>query len=44
VGEGLAELADPAARYRAITAEAVQDVARRYLQGARRAEGIVRAG
>jgi zinc protease len=44
VGEGLAELADPAARYRTITAEAVQDVARRYLQGARRAEGIVRAG
>jgi zinc protease len=44
VGEGLAELAEPAARFRAITAEAVQEVAERYLQGARRAEGIVRAG
>ncbi|HEU4649614.1 MAG TPA: pitrilysin family protein [Gemmatimonadales bacterium] len=44
VGEGLAELADPAARYRAVTADAVQEVAQRYLQASRRAEGIVRAG
>jgi zinc protease len=44
VGEGLVELADPAARYRAVTADAVQEVAQRYLQASRRAEGIVRAG
>jgi zinc protease len=40
-GEGLDELADPGARYRAVTAEAVRAVAERYLTGAR-AEGVVR--
>jgi zinc protease len=42
VGNGLTELEDPAARFRAVTAEDVQAVARRYLAGGTRAEGIVR--
>lgn len=41
-GDGLGELADPAAAYRTVTAEAVQAVAMRYLDPACRAEGIVR--
>jgi zinc protease len=42
IGEGLGELAEPAAAYRGVTAEQVQAVAARYLDPARRAEGIVR--
>ncbi|HEX5386881.1 MAG TPA: pitrilysin family protein [Gemmatimonadales bacterium] len=42
VGDGLGELADPAARYRAVTADAVRAVAAHYLDAARRAEGVVR--
>ncbi|HKU62093.1 MAG TPA: pitrilysin family protein [Gemmatimonadales bacterium] len=41
-GRGLAELADPAARYRAVTADDVQRVAAAYLTAHRRAEGVVR--
>jgi zinc protease len=41
-GTGLAELADPAAKYRAVTAEEVQRVAAAYLTAHRRAEGVVR--
>jgi zinc protease len=41
-GMGLAELEDPAAPYRAVTADAVREVARRYLCPDRRAEGVVR--
>ena len=40
-GEGLQELDDPAARYRAVTADMVRDIAARYLTGPR-AEGVVR--
>lgn len=40
-GEGLAELEDPAARYRSVTAEAIRDVAASAFSGAR-AEGVVR--
>jgi zinc protease len=42
VGTGLHELIDPAAPYRAVTREAVQDVAQRYLIADRRAEGTIR--
>jgi zinc protease len=42
VGGGLAELADPAARFRAVTADQVRDLAARCLDPARRVEGIVR--
>ena len=41
-GTGLAELADPAAKYRAVTADEVQRVAAAYLAAHRRAEGVVR--
>lgn len=41
-GSGLGELADPAAAYRAVTAEDVLRVARGSLDPARRAEGVVR--
>jgi zinc protease len=41
-GSGLTELADPAAGYRAVTAEAVQAVAARSLDPTRRAEAVVR--
>lgn len=40
-GGGLADLEDPAARYRAVTAEAIRDVAAKTLGGPR-AEGVVR--
>jgi zinc protease len=42
VGTGLAELDDPGAAYRAVTAEQVQSLAAACLGGLRRAEGIVR--
>lgn len=42
MGTGLEELADPAAGFRAVTAEAVVGLARRYLDPALRVEGIVR--
>lgn len=42
VGTGLDELRDPTAPYRAVTAEAVMEVARRCLDRQRRAEGLVR--
>jgi zinc protease len=41
-GNGLAELADPAAAFRAVTAEDVLRVARSGLDPARRVEGVVR--
>jgi zinc protease len=41
-GTGLAELEDPAAPYLAVTAAEVAKVAERYLDAARRAEGVVR--
>jgi zinc protease len=41
-GSGLHELEDPAARYRAVTAEDVRRVAATYLDPGRRAEGVVR--
>ena len=41
-GNGLAELADPAASYRAVTAEDVLRVAARSLDPARKVEGVVR--
>jgi zinc protease len=41
-GTGLEELDDPAARYRAVTAEAVMQVAAEHLVASRRAEGVVR--
>jgi predicted Zn-dependent peptidase len=44
IGEGLAELADPAAPIRHVTAEQVQAAAAGYLDPSRRAEGIVRGG
>ncbi len=40
-GEGLDELAEPAAPYRAVTAEAVHELAHRSLDPALRAEGVV---
>jgi zinc protease len=42
IGNGLADLEDPGADYRAVTAEAVLRVVQRSLDPARRAEGIVR--
>ena len=42
VGDGLAELADPGAAYRRVSAEQVQALAAVYLTGLARAEGIVR--
>ena len=42
LGQGLAELEDPGAPYRRVTAEAVWAVARESLQAERRAEGVVR--
>jgi zinc protease len=42
IGTGLEELADPAAGFKSVTADAVCDVARRYLDPEVRAEGIVR--
>ena len=42
LGQGLAELDDPAAPYRQVTADAVQNVAATYLDPALRAEGRVR--
>jgi hypothetical protein len=41
-GSGLEELADPAARFRAVHAEDVQRVAAASLDPARKAEGVVR--
>ena len=41
-GGDLAELADPAARYRAVTAAAIRDVAARSLDARLRADGVVR--
>lgn len=41
-GGGLEELDDPGSQYRAVTAEEVHAVAQRYLDPARRAEGVVR--
>jgi zinc protease len=41
-GTGLHELEDPAARYRAVTAEDVRRLAEQYLVPSRRAEGVVR--
>jgi zinc protease len=41
-GNGLAELTDPGAKYRAVTAAEVQRVAATYLTPYRRAEGVVR--
>jgi zinc protease len=41
-GRGLGDLADPGAEYRAVTGEQVLEVARRYLDPARRGEGVVR--
>jgi zinc protease len=41
-GTGLQELADPSGPYRAVTPSAVQAVAARYLDPARRVEGVVR--
>jgi len=40
-GEGLDELAEPAAPYRAVTAAAVHELAHRVLDPALRAEGVV---
>jgi zinc protease len=42
MGEGLDELADPGGRYRRVDAEQVKEVAGRYLDPLRRAEGVVR--
>ena len=42
IGEGLDDLADPAARYLGVTAEAVQRLAADSLDPARRSEGVVR--
>ena len=42
VGGGLDEVADPAAGYRAVTREAVRELAARYLIPDERAEGMVR--
>lgn len=44
LGEGLLELDSPGAPYRAVTAEAVHEVAARSLDPASRAEGVVAAG
>jgi zinc protease len=42
IGDGLRELTDPGAAFRRVTAEQVQEIAARYLEGSRRAEGVVR--
>ena len=42
VGTGLDELADPAARYHTVTAGQIEELARRWLDPERRAEGLVR--
>ncbi len=42
MGEGLSEIADPAAPYRAVTADAVHTLAREYLDPERVAIGVVR--
>jgi zinc protease len=42
IGDGLIELEDPAAPYRAVTAAEVQELAAQRLDPRRRAEGIVR--
>ncbi len=42
IGDGLDELADPAGRFRRVTADSVRGVAARYLDPERRAEGVVR--
>ena len=44
IGGGLDELEDPTAPYRAVTRDAVREVAARWLDGERRAEGVVRGG
>ena len=42
IGDGLRDIADPAAPYRGVTADQVRAVAERYLDPVRRAEGVVR--
>jgi hypothetical protein len=42
MGTGLEELADPAAGFKLVTAEAVRELAKRYLDPDLRVEGIVR--
>ncbi len=42
IGEGLSELLDPAAPFRAVTADAVQELCAEYLDPGLRTEGIVR--
>ncbi len=44
LGEGLEETDDPAAAFRAVTAEEVRTVAAASLGGGRRAEGVIRGG
>jgi predicted Zn-dependent peptidase len=44
VGEGLSELADPAAPFRTVTAEAVRSLCEEFLDPGLRTEGIVRGG
>ena len=44
LGDGLEETADPAAAFRAVTAEEVRAVAEASLGGGRRAEGVIRGG
>lgn len=44
MGNGLEEIVDPAAPYRAVTRESVREVARRCLDPDLRAEGVVRGG
>ena len=41
IGGGLADVADPASRYRAVTAEQVQELAATMLDPDRRAEGVI---
>jgi zinc protease len=41
IGGGLAEVADPAARYRGVTAEQIQGLVARSLDPARRTEGVI---
>jgi zinc protease len=42
VGEGLSEIDDPAARFRAVTAGAVQELCAECLDPGRRTEGVIR--